>query len=43
MPALLKDPMNSAIAAVIVANSNKGFENWSVYTSDVYGIEDQRL
>jgi len=41
MPALLKDPMNSAIAAIIVANSNKGYENWSVYTSDAYGIEEQ--
>ena len=41
MPALLKDPMNSALAAIIVANSNKGYENWSVYTSEAYGIEDQ--
>jgi len=41
MPDLLKDPMNSAIAAVIVANSNKGYENWSVYNKDVYGIKDQ--
>jgi hypothetical protein len=38
---LLQDPYNSAVAAVIVANSNKGYKNWSTYTSDVYGIKDK--
>ena len=41
MPELLKDPLNSALAAIIVANSKRGFENWTTYTSDVYGIKKQ--
>tara|TARA_B100000029_G_scaffold502619_1_gene578174 strand:+ start:2346 stop:3092 length:747 start_codon:yes stop_codon:yes gene_type:complete len=41
MPELLKDPLNSALAAIIVANSKKGFENWTTYTSDAYGIKEQ--
>lgn len=41
MTTLLQDPMNSALAAIIVANSKKGYENWSVYNSDAYGIKDQ--
>lgn len=41
MKTLLQDPMNSALAAIIVANSKKGYENWSVYNSDAYGIKDQ--
>ena len=41
MPELLKDPLNSALAAIIVANSKRGFENWTTYTSDVYGIKEQ--
>ncbi len=41
MPKLLKDPLNSSLAAIIVANSKKGFENWTTYTSDVYGIKEQ--
>lgn len=41
MITLLQDPMNSAVAAIIVANSKKGYENWSVYNSDAYGIKDQ--
>lgn len=43
MITLLQDPMNSAIAAVIVANSIKGYENWSVYNKPVYGIKEQNL
>ena len=38
---LLQDPYNSAVAAVIVANSNNGYKNWSTYNSDVYGIKDK--
>lgn len=41
MRKLLQDPYNSAVAAVIIANSNKGYENWSTYNSNVYGIKDK--
>lgn len=41
MPNLLKDPMNSAIAAIIIANSNEGYDNWSVYKDETKGIKEQ--
>ena len=41
MKTLLQDPKNSAIAAIIVANSNNGYENWTTYNKDVYGIKKQ--
>lgn len=41
MKTLLQDPKNSALAAIIVANSNNGYENWTTYNKDVYGIQKQ--
>lgn len=41
MEKLVQDPENAALAAVIIANSNNGYQNWSVYNSKVYGIGDQ--
>jgi len=43
MAQLLQDPNNAAIAAVIIANSNDGYENWSVYNKKVYGIQNQNF
>ena len=41
MEKLVQNPENAALAAIIIANSNNGYENWSVYNSKVYGIGDQ--
>jgi hypothetical protein len=41
MKDLVQIPENAALAAVIIANSKNGYENWSVYNSKVYGIKDQ--
>ena len=41
MEDLVQIPENAALAAVIIANSNNGYENWSVYNKEVYGIKDQ--
>ena len=43
MEKLVQDPINAALAAIIIANSNNGYENWSVYNSKVYGIKDQNF